>query len=189
MRPQPLAQLRRHPPAHAYSPQWQRDKHRGDQVPGDRNVLEGRPQAGHGRTKVDRESEDYDRGDAGATGHRSSSSSRFGASGPRQKMLGGSGVSDISRLTYIRSIVQAVRDRISGVGRGSVITDAFADLDRYIGLPRVSGLCLAPDGARLAVAVATPDSGNSRYITALWEVDPRGVRPARQLTRSIEGDS
>ncbi|HKN51119.1 MAG TPA: prolyl oligopeptidase family serine peptidase [Amycolatopsis sp.] len=70
-----------------------------------------------------------------------------------------------------------------------MITDAFADLDRYIGLPRVSGLCLAPDGARLAVAVATPDSGNSRYITALWEVDPRGVRPARQLTRSIEGDS
>ena len=58
-----------------------------------------------------------------------------------------------------------------------MITDAFADLDRYIGLPRVSGLCLAPDGARLAVAVATPDSGNSRYITALWEVDPRGVRP------------
>lgn len=67
--------------------------------------------------------------------------------------------------------------------------DTLVDLDWYVGLPRVSGLCLSSDGTRLAAAVATPDAANSRYVTALWEVDPRGTRPARRLTRSVEGES
>ena len=49
---------------------------------------------------------------------------------------------------------------------------------------RLSGLSLSPDGRRLVVAVATPDRENTRYRTALWEVDPAGTRPARRLTRS-----
>jgi dipeptidyl aminopeptidase/acylaminoacyl peptidase len=72
-----------------------------------------------------------------------------------------------------------------------MLTDAdpFADLDAYAGLPRVGGLWLAPDGRRVVVAVSTPDRKNTRYVSALWEVDPDGRRPARRLTRSTEGES
>ncbi|MFG1606778.1 alpha/beta fold hydrolase [Actinoplanes sp. NPDC049265] len=65
----------------------------------------------------------------------------------------------------------------------------FADLDAYVALPRVDGLWLAPDGSRLVVGVATPDRKNTRYLTALWEIDPEGRRPARRLTRSSEGEA
>jgi len=48
---------------------------------------------------------------------------------------------------------------------------------------------MSPDGRRLVVGVATPDARNTRYRTALWEVDPEGARAARQLTRSREGEA
>lgn len=65
----------------------------------------------------------------------------------------------------------------------------FFDLDSYVRLPRLGGLWLSPDGRRLVVGVATPDRENTRYSTALWEVDPDGKRPARRLTRSSKGES
>ena len=68
-------------------------------------------------------------------------------------------------------------------------TDPFTDLDVYVTLPRVAGLWLSPDGGRLVVAVATPDRENTRYSSALWEVDPAGRRPARRLTRSGKGEA
>jgi dipeptidyl aminopeptidase/acylaminoacyl peptidase len=67
--------------------------------------------------------------------------------------------------------------------------DPFVDLDAYVDLPRVGGLWLSPDGRRIVVAVATPDRKRTRYVTALWEVDPAGERPARRLTRSGQGES
>ncbi|MGK5684124.1 S9 family peptidase [Actinoplanes sp. URMC 104] len=67
--------------------------------------------------------------------------------------------------------------------------DAFADLDAYVRVPRLAGLWLSPDGRRLVVGVGTPDRENSRYATALWEVDPAGERPARRLTRSDKGEA
>src|SRR5438067_8824512 len=72
-----------------------------------------------------------------------------------------------------------------------MITDAgpFADLDSYVGLPRVAGLWLSPDGSRLIAGVGTADEKKNRYTTALWEVDPEGKAPARRLTRSAEGES
>ncbi|MET0233641.1 MAG: S9 family peptidase, partial [Kibdelosporangium sp.] len=70
-----------------------------------------------------------------------------------------------------------------------MISDQFSDLDDYVRLPRLGGLCLSPDGRRLVVGVATPDLENNRYVTALWEVDPEGGRPARRLTRSTSGES
>ncbi|GIG38094.1 prolyl oligopeptidase family serine peptidase [Cellulomonas pakistanensis] len=65
----------------------------------------------------------------------------------------------------------------------------FHDLDAYVALPRMSGLALSPDGTRLVTAVSTLDAKRTRYVTALWEVDPAGVRPARRLTRSVKGES
>jgi dipeptidyl aminopeptidase/acylaminoacyl peptidase len=69
--------------------------------------------------------------------------------------------------------------------------DPFSDLDAYVGLPRIGGLRLSPDGRRLVVGVATPDRKGARYATALWEVDPdpATARPARRLTRSSAGES
>ncbi|HEY7177037.1 MAG TPA: S9 family peptidase, partial [Micromonosporaceae bacterium] len=65
----------------------------------------------------------------------------------------------------------------------------FHDLEAYIALPRVGGLVLSPDGSRLITSVATLDPKKVRYVNALWEVDPTGVRPARRLTRSAKGES
>ncbi|HEY7176922.1 MAG TPA: S9 family peptidase [Micromonosporaceae bacterium] len=65
----------------------------------------------------------------------------------------------------------------------------FHDLEAYIALPRVGGLVLSPDGSRLITSVATLDPKKVRYVNALWEVDPAGVRPARRLTRSAKGES
>src|SRR5690606_4782832 len=52
----------------------------------------------------------------------------------------------------------------------------------------LSGLALAPDGSRLVTTVATLNRERTAYVTALWEVDPAGVEPARRLTRSTKGE-
>ena len=67
--------------------------------------------------------------------------------------------------------------------------DVYADLQAFVTLPRLSGLALSPDGARLVTAVATANSGVTAYASALWEVDPAGQVPARRLTRSRKGES
>jgi len=63
------------------------------------------------------------------------------------------------------------------------------DLDRFLSLPRLSALRLSPDGSRLIVSASRPDAEGKRYATALWEMDPHGVRPPRRLTRSAAGES
>ena len=72
-----------------------------------------------------------------------------------------------------------------GWGRGGT----FADLDRYLRLPRLSGLVLSPDGDRLVTTVAELDGDGGRYISSLWSLDPKGDRAARRLTRSEKGES
>src|ERR1700742_2382870 len=67
--------------------------------------------------------------------------------------------------------------------------DPFADLDGFAAQPRLGGLRLSPDGRRLVVGVSTPDRTGTRYLSALWELDPAGVRPARRLTHSAKGES
>jgi dipeptidyl aminopeptidase/acylaminoacyl peptidase len=65
----------------------------------------------------------------------------------------------------------------------------FRDLEAYIALPRIGGLVLSPDGTRLITSVGTLDPKKTRYVNALWEIDPTGQRPARRLTRSAKGES
>jgi dipeptidyl aminopeptidase/acylaminoacyl peptidase len=65
----------------------------------------------------------------------------------------------------------------------------FADLERYVRIPRLSGLVLSPAGDQLVTAVAELDGDGARYITSLWSVDPTGNGPARRLTRSDKGES
>ncbi len=64
----------------------------------------------------------------------------------------------------------------------------FHDLDDYIAIPRLGGLTLSPDGARLVVGVSTIHADRTRSLTSLWEVDPQGARPPRRLTRSAKGE-
>ena len=56
-------------------------------------------------------------------------------------------------------------------------------------VPRLSGLVLNADGTRLVTSVATLDAKKTKFVTALWEVDPTGEKPARRLTRSAKGES
>ncbi len=65
----------------------------------------------------------------------------------------------------------------------------FADLDAYVALPRGAGRLLSPAGDRLVTSVSTLDPERAAYVSALWEVDPTGRRPARRLTRSAKGES
>lgn len=65
----------------------------------------------------------------------------------------------------------------------------FSNLDHYVAHPRLSGLTLSPDGSRLITTVQTLNSKQDGYVSALWEIDPAGRRPARRLTRSAEGES
>ncbi|MDR2619659.1 MAG: prolyl oligopeptidase family serine peptidase [Propionibacteriaceae bacterium] len=66
--------------------------------------------------------------------------------------------------------------------------DPFFELDAYVKYPRISGMAVSPDGERIVVAVQTPDAKTSKYVTALWEVDPAGEVAARRLTRSAKGE-
>lgn len=65
----------------------------------------------------------------------------------------------------------------------------FDNLDDYIALPRVSGLAVSADGARLVTTVAELDEKRTEYVSAVWEVDPAGEQPARRLTRGVKGES
>ena len=65
----------------------------------------------------------------------------------------------------------------------------FADLDDYIALPRVSGLAVSADGSRVVTTVSELNDKRTEYVTAVWEIDPAGQRPARRLTRGAKGES
>jgi dipeptidyl aminopeptidase/acylaminoacyl peptidase len=66
---------------------------------------------------------------------------------------------------------------------------AFDNLDDYLALPRVSGLAVSADGSRVVTTVAELNDKRSEYVSAVWEVDPAGERPARRLTRGAHGES
>ena len=65
----------------------------------------------------------------------------------------------------------------------------FFDIDDYIALPRVAGLAVSPDGSRVVTTVTELNDKRTEYVSAVWEVDPTGERPARRLTRGAKGES
>jgi dipeptidyl aminopeptidase/acylaminoacyl peptidase len=78
---------------------------------------------------------------------------------------------------------------VTDPGDVAVPATPFHDLDAYLALPRLTGLLLSPDGARLVTTVGTLDPERVRYVNAAWEIDPAGERPARRLTRSAKGET
>src|SRR5690625_3509492 len=65
----------------------------------------------------------------------------------------------------------------------------FTDLDHYVAYPRLGGLAISPDGARLVTTVATMTPKGTGYATALWQIDPEGQALAQRLTRSAKGEA
>ena len=70
-----------------------------------------------------------------------------------------------------------------------VATTPFDDLDEFLALPRVSGLAVSPDGSRVVTTIAELNDKRTEFVTAIWELDPAGRRPARRLTRGAKGES
>lgn len=68
-------------------------------------------------------------------------------------------------------------------------TTSFDDLDQFLALPRVAGLALSREGSRVVTTIAELDETRTEYVTAIWELDPDGRRPARRLTRGAKGES
>ncbi|QBI54743.1 S9 family peptidase [Streptomonospora litoralis] len=63
------------------------------------------------------------------------------------------------------------------------------DPEEYVGLRRVGGLVLSPDGTRLIAPVTELKADGRGFRTALWELDPAGAAEPRRLTRSAAGES
>ena len=83
----------------------------------------------------------------------------------------------------------SVTEEPAGENTGAdTLPTPFHDLQDYVALPRATGLALALDGSRLVTSVSGLDTDHTQYVTALWEVDPTGARPARRLTRSTKGE-
>src|SRR3954452_14937393 len=66
---------------------------------------------------------------------------------------------------------------------------AFNDLDDFLAIPRVNQLRLASDGTRLVATVAGLSRNRKKFVSALWEIDPRGESAPRRLTWSAAGES
>ena len=64
----------------------------------------------------------------------------------------------------------------------------FHELPDFLTLPRLAGLALSPDGKRLVTTVAQLNAERNAFVSALWEIDPEGNRPARRLTRGATGE-
>ena len=66
----------------------------------------------------------------------------------------------------------------------------FHDLARYVAIPRIATLRLAPDGSWLAAAVQTLAPDRKKYLTSIWRIpaSPASQEAPRQLTRSPKGE-
>jgi dipeptidyl aminopeptidase/acylaminoacyl peptidase len=66
---------------------------------------------------------------------------------------------------------------------------SFEDLDEFLALPRAAGLAVSPDGSRVVTSIAELSDKRTEFVSAIWELDPAGRRPARRLTRGAKGES
>ncbi|TPG37239.1 prolyl oligopeptidase family serine peptidase [Mycolicibacterium hodleri] len=71
----------------------------------------------------------------------------------------------------------------------SSVPKPFADLDVFLALPRASGLAVSPDGSRAVTTISELNDKRTEFVTAVWELDVTGERPARRLTRGAKGES
>ena len=72
---------------------------------------------------------------------------------------------------------------------GCVTPTPFHDLDAFLGLPRVAGLAVSPDGSRVVTTVSQLNDASTEFIGAIWELAVDAVEPARRLTHGTAGES
>ncbi len=48
---------------------------------------------------------------------------------------------------------------------------------------------VAPGGDRLVTTISELNHDRTEYVTVIWELDPTGVKSARQLTHGAKGES
>lgn len=65
----------------------------------------------------------------------------------------------------------------------------FSAIDEFLSIGRTVSLALSPDGSRLVAVRQEIDVTGTRWVPALWSVDPAGVAPAVRLTWSTAGES
>jgi dipeptidyl aminopeptidase/acylaminoacyl peptidase len=67
----------------------------------------------------------------------------------------------------------------------------FDDLARYVEIPRVSGLRLAPDGSWLAAVIQTLSADRKKYVSSIWRLPahPGDDSVPRRLTWSKDGEA
>jgi dipeptidyl aminopeptidase/acylaminoacyl peptidase len=66
----------------------------------------------------------------------------------------------------------------------------FDELARYVEIPRVTALRLAPDSTWLAAVVQTLSEDRKKYVSSIWRlpVQPGTSETPRRLTRSADGE-
>ncbi|OPX11128.1 S9 family peptidase, partial [Mycobacterium sp. AT1] len=69
------------------------------------------------------------------------------------------------------------------------MTSPLCDLDEFLALPRVAGLAVSADGSRAVTGVSELNAKRTEFVTAIWELDVAGEKPARRLTRGAKGES
>jgi dipeptidyl aminopeptidase/acylaminoacyl peptidase len=74
--------------------------------------------------------------------------------------------------------------------RGAVTGTPFGELARYVEIPRVGGLRLAPDGSWLAAVVQTLSDDGKKYVGSIWRLPahPGADAAPRRLTWSKDGE-
>ena len=80
-------------------------------------------------------------------------------------------------------------DLSTGNAEEEALGSPWEDLRAYVALPRLTGVALSHDGTSLVASVSGLNSEKNTYVTSLWRVDPSGQRPARRLTRGVEGEA
>lgn len=69
------------------------------------------------------------------------------------------------------------------------MTHPFGDIRDYLAIPRVNGIRLAPAGDRIVATVQTLNANGTKFVTALWQLDPHGAAEPVRLTRSAPGET
>lgn len=86
----------------------------------------------------------------------------------------------------VEQVTTADADPTTPSTHSELFTD-FADPEALLRLPRLASVTAV--GERVIAAIQEADEHGARTPSALWELDPAGIAPARRLTRSEKGES
>src|SRR5215475_4884351 len=92
----------------------------------------------------------------------------------------------LSDRTVVKERLRHVRSVHTRKGAKAMM---LGDLAKFVAIPRVTALRLAPDGTWLAVVVQTVGGEPPKYLSSIWRIDTDGGSAPVRLTRSAEGEA